>query len=327
MTMSKIKNVVLLMNKKAIDKCLKKFSFIRWNVLFPFLLFCKGTKIPKMRIRSIYNILQEKKCVKSIKLSSTDTVSLVSQSSFYKFPITEDGDKRINLEYVNWKVARNVKTELIIPNEEFIRHGHVAYLKMPLLQITPDEIKSHSYSHVLNSLHFPRTLSDTEITNDIKRGYEVLGSICGLSWDEAFVESFERGWLRLKAFRSATHGDLHPGNIMQYDNHPVLIDMDRFDVNGFTGFDLIHLYLRTVETSTKGWMYRLKEIKLKEVLEEFDTDVFDLYSPQEWNMFKTAYWIDRIGKEQKFGNKLTPALRAQTLSMFSYIKEQWVNPE
>lgn len=326
MMISKIKNAYLLMNKRATDKCLKRFSFVRWNCIFPFLLFCKGTGVSKKRIRSIYDILKDKPGVKSVRLSSTDTVSLVSDDGFYKFPITEDSDKRIDAEYENWKAARGVNPELIIPDEEIIRQDRVTYLKMPLLQAVPDGIGPRSYNYVLNSLHSPITLSDTEITEDIERGCAVLESISGLSQAKEFIGSFERGWLGLKAFRSPTHGDLHPGNIMQLNDRPVLIDMDRFDLNGFTGFDLIHLYLQIMKTSTKGWMYRLKEIKLEEVSAAFNTGIFDLYSAQERNIYKTAYWIDRIGKEQKFGDNLTPAILEQTRSMFSFVKEHWVNP-
>ncbi len=325
MIISKIKNMSLLMNKRAINKCLRKFSYVRWNIVFPFLLFCRGIRVRKKRIRSIFNVLKKKTCVTTIRLSSTDTVSLVADSSFFKFPLTEDSDKRIIAEFKNWKVAREIKDVLIIPDVEFIKYEEVSYLKMPLLQVIPENNRTQSYNFVLNSFYYQKSLCKTEMTDDIKHGCEIIKYLDFSDRQESFIIDFESRWLNLKAYRSTTHGDLHPGNIMQINGRYVLIDMDRFEINGFTGFDLIHLYLQMMETNIRGWMPRLKEITTEEIKETLNTDVFDSYSTGEWNVFKTAYWIDRIGKEQKYGEKFTPALREQTRSMLSFVKAQWIN--
>ena len=325
MIMSKIKNISLLMNKRAINRCLRRFSHVRWNIVFPFLLFCRGIRVRKKRLKSIFNILKTKSCVTSIRLSSTDTVSLVCDYAFYKFPLTEDSDKRIIAEFENWKVAREIKETLIIPDVEIIKNDQVLYLKMPLLQVIPEKNRTQSYSYVLNSFYSQKALSKTEMTDDIKHGCEIIKHLDFSDHHESFIIDFENRWLNIKAYRSTTHGDLHPGNIMQINGKFVLIDMDRFEMNGFTGFDLIHLYLQIMETNIKGWMPRLKEITTEEISVTLNTEVFDSYSTQEWNIFKTAYWIDRIGKEQKYGDKFTPALREQTRSMLSFVKAQWIN--
>jgi thiamine kinase-like enzyme len=315
-----IKSVIRFLDNKAIVLCLRKYEFWRWRIVLPLLLKVRGINVQKNRIRNMC-IMLNGRVLSQVRLSSTNAITLITENSFLKIPLTESCERRIVFEFDQWKSVIDQFHQIVIPEEKLCTFKDQQYLQMPILSSVPCELTECCCMQIMKVLYSERKWVKGYITDDVINGFSILSCIVEKREFDIFKEEVKKRWNEINICLTPVHGDFHPGNVMFYEGRGVLIDMDRYSNSGICIFDLIHYRLAN-SNQYLYWMDGLKGLSVKDIekicLAETAEIIGDL-SEREWDIVKMMYWIDRIGKENKYEIILTTALINNIRLMFQYI--------
>ncbi len=299
-------------------KILSSRNFFCWSKGLPVLLRYRD-EISKDGIELAFSLLKEDDDkVSSARLSSTNSINLTTAEYFYKIPITKNCEKRIESEFYNWNIINQDETvrDYFVSGLSLEGSDYgIRYIKMPLLAPRDNMVESFVQEFLLEEKKLGNK-SPAQWSDDMKKGYETLKRVIPDRLYFDTIDCIMSDWEKRIVSYGFTHGDLHNGNVIMQDNRFVLIDTDRCVFNGAQDFDGIHFALASVNDKGYLWMSYLAALTNEKLLQYVGE------ACQETNLdiqLKTAYWLDRVGKEYKYGQKMDKYYVNQIYSFLQFI--------
>lgn len=319
-----IRSIWMYLNNIMIGKLLQCTNRFCWALLIPFIFELRGKKANCNFLR-VYKFIQSEK-PKKVMLSSTDCLNVLGEKSFYKIPLTLEGDNRLKAEYASWCTIRKNKVISDLFSSEleclFLDENKII-LSMPIYQKVEKERVIPVGLEMLECFRKNASTEPASITEYMNRGLCILKKeFNNRVYDKYFsnIDLYLKEWKNKQVQIGFVHGDFHGDNILIYNGKYIIIDTDRCQQSGIQLFDVIH-YLIWIERTNQSWMECLESMKgIKtnklqkvECLEEYiNPGLLDKCT-------KIAYWIDRIGKENADNKRLTQAQKYQINKFFKYI--------
>ena len=293
--------------KLKIGNCIiNKRSYLRWNVLFPICLRFWGI-VAKKKISSLYDYTEKLRVI-NINYNSTNTISFIAGSFFYKFPLDNFSTRKIKQEEIMWNsFCRNTKIkQLCLPSMETIKieSGSIIAKYTRAFPITIEEEKI-AYTSILKQLFCSCIRYDDSVTTiSMEKGIRLLTSTFGKkAKDLTDVVSFR--WKKKKVKLGPIHGDFHVGNMMKYHNNYCMVDMDRCSMEGPQLFDVIHIAVSKMYVKHRTWIECLFYVD-KSILDSLNLYEYIKQAVDDFDLTcLLAYMLDRLGRDHLYADSIT----------------------
>ena len=220
---------MILAVKKAIRQLLYKINIpLMVYKLIP-LLSQKNLYVDKKYINSdLLKLLKEFSKFSKFSISTTGSLILFYSDKVIKIPLSDVSKESLEKNYENYLLLKNSEFKNFV---DYKLHKVDKYYEMDTLEIT--NISNNEVKKILEYFNAKsKKIRLSSIKDKLFYNLDEVNKICGIknvSLEDIEVES------------CPMHGDLTQNNIMLNKNKQiVLIDLDRFVMEGIAGFDLLH---------------------------------------------------------------------------------------
>lgn len=251
--------------------------------------------------------------IRSITISSTQTILVRTSIYFYKIPLTKESRQRINQAIKAQNVLQSQFPSLAqyaVVDTKFYQIGSLIYSKEPLCDpVELDELQIED----LFRLYFKAVDQYAQ-----KLGLDLCGRLSRViefakvsMKDELGVKNQVRKLSERTWPIAPTHGDFHRSNVIKLkDGRLALTDWDRFEVSGPYHIDAIHAFLRgLMHTSRITWPEAIETLK-QEILQA-PLKKKSIYGMDIDYDILTLYVLDKLEKD------------ISSVPHYSYLGEPW----
>ncbi|MGJ0340543.1 hypothetical protein [Aliarcobacter cryaerophilus] len=220
---------MILAIKKVIRQLLYKISIpLIVYKLIP-LLSQKNLYVDKKYINSdLLKSLKKFSKFSKFSISTTGSLILFYSDKVIKIPLSDVSKESLEKNYENYLLLKNSEFKNFV---DYKLHKVDKYYEMDILETA--NISNYEVEKILDYFNTKsKKIRLSSIKDKLFYNFDKVNKICGIknvSLEDIEVES------------CPMHGDLTQNNIMLNKNKQiVLIDLDRFVMDGIRGFDLLH---------------------------------------------------------------------------------------
>jgi hypothetical protein len=251
--------------------------------------------------------------IRSITISSTQTILVHTNIYFYKIPLTKESRQRISQAIKAQNVLQSQFPNLAqyaLVSIKVHQIGNLIYSEEPLcVPAEPDELQIKDlfrlYFKAVNKYAQKKSL---DLWGRLSRAIEFAKAS---TKDELGVENQVRHLSERTWPIAPTHGDMYAGNVVKLqDGRLALTDWDRFEVSGPYHIDAIHAFLRgLMHTSRITWPEAIETLK-QEILRA-PLKKRSIYGMDIDYDTLTLYVLDKLEKD------------ISSVPHYSYLGEPW----
>jgi len=224
----------------------------------------------------------------NVSLSGTGCLMIFHTETVVKIPLSLHTSKSLLSEYENYLNIKRSSLSALVAYRLVSVEDECQYFKMTRLKNVPNcgtEIERDIFEKLKSYKGSVGSMCSLETQ---RVGLDVLVKNIDLKYTQDLLELRDL-LLLIEVSKTAMHGDFTPLNIMENQGDIVLIDLDRFDLNGFCFIDEVHYY---VEKNAK--LLRVNSYHC--IINMMDT-LIELHNPEKM----VAYIFFRIGAENRPG--------------------------
>lgn len=194
-------------------------------------------------------------------ISSTGSLILFYSDKVIKIPLGDVSKESLEKNYENYLLLKNSEFKNFV---DYKLHKVDKYYEMDILETA--NISNYEVKKILDYFNTKsKKIRLSSIKDKLFYNLDEVNKICGIknvSLEDIEVES------------CPMHGDLTENNIMQNKNKQiVLIDLDRFVMEGICGFDLLHFKVDRKSKRLKGSFFEC----IKQMIDKSQIDKNKLF--------------------------------------------------
>lgn len=278
--------------------------------VLPLLFLLKGNPEVSRNFKKTLSFIKKQRAISKLSISPVNTLNFAAGKYFYKIGLDSHANKRLEIEHINWnKIILNKDLVDLFPDElSFQVHKDLNVLKIKLFEPYENQMKAiEALNIVLARFKILGVKKPFSMTKDMQNGLDYIALHYGSDTENLITNQLSQvkdNYVRI----GPAHGDLHVRNILKdtagkaVKNKIVLIDLDRFTLQGIQALDCIHFLVDYHSRCNKiSWFEQLFRLHVHNwVLEESMQSLLACYNDLEQRKLLYIYLTDRVGKETMY---------------------------